>query len=278
MTDGNPLRCVPLSIALALVGCFGSHSYHPAPDAVADADPDAIPPCWPPAAAPGVVPCDIPLDGRDDPCRCGAALAGTCVLYSTDRDRMHGYCYRGVPEPAHGPLDTSPCPGGLTLQYHRASLSLGEYQAYADLFFRIYCVPPEECVRVRDYDTSGPLPQCIYGDFTIAETGVVPAPGCGERPGGLMMCSAGCACAPGYDCGPYSEQHPWAPCYPTGTLVPSMPFDGAWMTRVLTPEQARRNLDNAETERHYVDRDYCSAVAAQFLGLYACDALPAPAP
>jgi len=69
---------------------------------------------------------------------------------------MHGYCYRGVPEPAHGPLDTSPCPGGLTLQYHRASLSLGEYQAYADLFFRIYCVPPEECVRVRDYDTSGP--------------------------------------------------------------------------------------------------------------------------
>lgn len=267
-----------LLVTLALAGCFGSHSPHGGPDAAADAGADPTPACWPTAAAPGVVPCDVPVEGRDDPCRCGAALEGTCVLYSTERLTLHGYCYRGVPDPSRGPLRSGPCEHGQVRTYDFRLLSLGEYQNYADLFFHSYCVPAADCIAVRDYDTSGPTPQCIYGDFTVAETGVVPAPSCAERPAGLHMCSAGCECNSGYDCGAYSERHPWAPCYPTGDLVPSMPFDGAWMTRQLTPEQAALNDGDAEAERHYVDRDYCAAVAAEFPGLFACDALPAPVP
>ncbi len=271
-------RASALALALLVAGCFGSHSSHGGRDAGADGSADATPACWPPAAAPGAVPCDVMVEDREDPCRCGAALAGTCVLYSTDRLVMHGYCYHGVPEDSRGTLEVSFCPGGLTLPYDHGMLSLGPYQDYADLLFRSYCVPAAECVYVRAYDTTGPDVQCIYGDYTVAETGVVPAPSCAERPDGLMMCSAGCTCDEGYDCGPYSEEHPWAPCYPSGDLVPSMPFDGAWMTRVLTPEQALLNGGLAEAERRYVDRDYCPAVAAAFPGLYACDALPAPAP
>jgi len=266
-----------IAVLLTVTGCFGSHGPSAARDAsVADGSPDAAPACWPPSLAPGVVPCDVDLSpaGHDDPCYCGAELSGRCVIYTSEWPLLHGYCYR---EPLEG-CDPSQCRGGLTCIYDHRLIDVPADQRFALLHMLPRCVPPTDCIRVRAVGPGGPTPQCAYGDFTVAQTGHVPAPTCAERPGGLQMCSAGCACDAGYECGPYSEEHPWAPCYPTGTLVPSMPFDGAWMTRVLTPEQARLNGGAPEAERHYVDRDYCPAVVAQFPGLYACDALPAPAP
>ena len=267
-----------------LTGCFSSHEV-----GSRDAGPDArpVPACWPAETEPGIYPCGH-AEGAPDPCQCDNDTSNGCWIYSVSSGLLRGrrgscFTWEDVAWRDSAPFD--PCLHPYTCEHGRVcdiwNRDVGVTEAdnvvaREHVFPR--CVDPRLCVRLRDSIGVSRANYCMFSDLSLATTGVIPAPSCAERPMGLLLCGAGCECGDGYECGAYSEDHPWAPCYPTGALVPSMPFDGAWMTRLATPEEAARVGGRVVWERHYVDPSYCDAVAAAFPGRYACASLPDPEP
>ncbi|NOY94079.1 MAG: hypothetical protein GXP55_23085 [Deltaproteobacteria bacterium] len=262
---------------LLLSACFGSHHI-----AYRDAGPDAapVPACWPEQTAAGVFPCTL-APGEDNPCQCDGNRGAGCVPYATVGRAVRGSCFDLAEQPGGFELCPDPfnCENGRVCTVWRQGLiDAGADPAVVRDQVVPVCMPPDLCTRVREDLGLDSNDHCVFADLSVTITGVIPAPSCAERPGGIQLCGAGCECDAGYECGDYSEAHPWAPCYPAGRLVPSMPFDGAWMTRIASPEEAARAEGRTEWERHYVDPAYCDAVAAQFPGRFTCDSLSEPSP